>query len=323
LDTFAGTQQYGNQKWVNQQYLWVIPLGHCTGDENGFFYPQFEVGDPQVQSIAVFKNNYSHPVFSYTDKLNFYTFGPVPLYLPNLTTPKIGNYWVSLPAWPKPTSTNYYLRNDGTLSNSAPTADKVWSYNYDPKNPTPAIGANTLFSSTPCGPRDQTSIESRADVLKWTSSPFSTPLAFCGKLTASLNVISSAIDTDFYVTLTDVYPDGGPSVNIRYGAQKMRWRNSPYTPSNLTPGTKYTVTIDMWTTSYILNAGHALRVLITSSRHPEFSVNPNNGCDLYTQDSCPTIVANNTVLSGPSVGLSFVTLPVVPLSALPENTKIH
>jgi len=321
LDSYAGAVEYGDPSIRDKEWLFIIPLGHCTGDDlSDFKYPKFEIGDPQLMSVELFKGNYSHPIFTTCDILNFYVFGPVPAYIDKNDT-YVGNYYTSLPAWPKFTSTNYYLGANGVLSTSAPSTVTNFTYTYDPKNPAPAIGANTLFSSTPCGPRDQGKIETRTDVLKWTSAPLTENLAITGKITATLMVASTAVDTDFYVTLTDVYPTSNMSVNVRYGAIKMLWRINQSEPHTITPGQIYQVSIDLWATAYIFNKGHSMRVHITSSRNPEFSVNPNNGLPLYNNTG-PLIVANNTIISGPS-SLSYITLPVVNINDIPENPKIH
>lgn len=318
IDSYTGAYTYGSPK--DKMWFWMIPLGHCTGDDlSDFGYPKFEIADPQIMSIQVFKGNWSHPIFSYTNRLNFYVFGPVPKYYGNVTY--IGNYYTSLPDWPAYTATNYYLGDKQYLTTTAPTTSFNRTYTYDPKNPAPAIGANSLFSSSPCGPRDQAKqVENRADVLTWTSDALSAPLAITGKVTATISVASTAVDTDFMVSVTDVYPNGISSI-VRYGAIRMKWRQDPTTPVLMTPGQIYTVTVDMWSTSYIWQQGHQIRVIVTSSRSPEFTVNPNNGYPL-NDTSGPIIVAQNTIVQGPST-LSYITLPVVDLKDIPENPKIH
>jgi predicted acyl esterase len=42
IDTFEGTRQFAQAEVVDQQWLWIIPSGHCTGDEAEFGYPKFE-----------------------------------------------------------------------------------------------------------------------------------------------------------------------------------------------------------------------------------------------------------------------------------------
>jgi len=320
LASYAGAAQYGDPSITNQLYLFVIPLGHCTSDESDFGYPEMETLVPQNLSVAMFLNDTSNPVWDIVDILNFYVFGPVPAYVGRNTT-KIGNYWTSVPKWPMQTKTNYYFLPNGVLSTSKPASAFNTTYTYDPKNPAPAIGANSLFSSSPCGPLDQVKIESRLDVVKWTSAPLSGSLAVVGQITAGLTVASTAVDTDFYVAVTDVYPENNMSVVVRYGAIRMRWRDSDNVTSMMVPGRAYQVTLNLWSTAYIFNPGHSIRVHITSSRSPEFTVNPNNGYPLINTTG-PIIVAQNTIVQDPAM-LSYLTLPVVDIKSIPENPKIH
>lgn len=116
------------------------------------------------------------------------------------------NYWTSLEYFPEPTMVKYYYHADGTLSTTAPTEDEVDSspYVYDPADPVPTVGGNNL--DMPCGPLDQAEIDQRTDVLTFQTSTFESPLPLTGPLLATLYVSSDAIDTDFMVRLSDVYP---------------------------------------------------------------------------------------------------------------------
>jgi len=319
LDTYQGTITYGDPSIRDKQWMFIIPLGHCTGDESSFDYPKFEILAPQELATAIFQGNYSNPIFKIIDKYNFYVFGLVPAYVPRGTN-YTGNYYTSLPNWPAYTSTNWYLNGNGVLSTSAPTAAGSLTYTYDPNDPSPSYGGNNLYSSSHCGPLDQTKIENRTDIIKFTSAVLSQPLAIVGRIWATLNVKSSAVDTDFMVALTDVYPDG-KSVLTRYGAVRMKWIQNASEPHLITPGQIYQINVDFWSTAYIFQAGHALRLTVTSSNAPQFNPNPNNGYAL-NDTTGPIIVAQNTVLWGPTA-LSYITLPVVDIKDIPENTYLH
>lgn len=56
---------------------------------------------------------------------------------------------------------------------------------------------------------------------------------------------------------------------------------------------RYEVKIRMWSTAYVFNKGHRLRLAVSSSNSPRFSVNPNNG--LLVREGGPLLVAENTV----------------------------
>jgi len=200
-----------------------------------------------------------------------------------------------------------------------PSTNASKTYLYDPTNPAPTFGGNNLFQT--CGPRDQTQqVENRTDVLKWTATTALTEtLALCGHVSATLYVSSDQVDTDFVVSVNDVYPDG-KSVQIRYGVLRMRWRNGPLSsPSLMTAGQVYQVTVDLWSSCQILDIHHSLRVTITSSSEGSFSINPNNGLPLAQSGALK--VAKNTVFTGASEA-SYITLPVVPLDTLPLNPNL-
>jgi len=316
INTMMGIMQYGDPSIKAFTWLWIIPLGHCT--LNGFGYPGFDILDPQVMSVQVFKGNYSHPVFSYTSTLNLYVFGPVPELEKSYT---VGNYYTSLASWPVPNNVNYYASANGMLTNVAPTTAGSRTYTYDPNNPAPQLGGNNLYG--PCGPNDESANEKRSDYLLFNlSMPFADNTAICGNVTGSMTVSSTAVDTDFILSINDVYPTG-QSVPVRYGPVRMRWRCDDMTPCMMTPGQKYTVSLDMWSTCYIFEKGHSMRMTITSSKNPEISVNPNNGQPLSNGLIPGTpVVAQNTVYWGTNQQ-TYVTLPFVPLSALPVNSQIH
>jgi len=316
IDTYMGTRQYASEDVRNLTILWIIPLGHCS--LNGFDFPGFDIAAPLTQSVHLFTQNYTAPVWSYTKLMNFYVFGPVPAIVGrnNYT----GNYYTSMDDWPVYKIVNYYAGPNGLLSSNAPTTTGSLTYTYDPNNPAPQLGGNNLYG--PCGPNPENSNEARSDYLIWNiEAPFAVDTALCGEINATISVSSSAVDTDFIVFINDVYPTG-QSIPVRYGPIRMRWRDNDTVAVNMTVGQIYTVTLSMWSTAYIFNAGHSMRMTITSSKNPEISVNPNNGLPLSEGlVPPPLIVANNTVYWGPGQQ-SYVTLPFVPLSSLPVNPNL-
>jgi len=268
-------------------------------------------------ALAIFTNDWTNAVFNRTKHYNLYVLGTVPRYV-NKTETIAGNYWTSVEAWPTTTPTRYYMTQKGGLQSTPPTTADSLSYKYDPSNPAQTDGGNNLFQT--CGPRDQSQLEKRTDFLVFTASaPINAPLAFCGKITANLWVSTDQVDTDFVVSFNDVYPDGS-SIQLRYGVIRMRWLASPSNATLLNPGQRYNATVDLWSTCYIMDTGHTLRVTITSSSFPSYTVNPNNGLPL--NQTGPHNVATNTVYLGSNYA-SYLELPVVNVNALPKNTMIQ
>jgi hypothetical protein len=127
--------------------------------------------------------------------------------------------------------------------------------------------------------------------------------------------------------LVDAYPSdhenstlANASILIADGIARMRWRKYPATnePQLLSGNPKdvYEVSVTMWNTTYVLAAGHRLRVHVTSSNYPRFLPNPNNG--LPVDQTGANITATVTV-GYDAKRPSHVRLPVVnPATQLPS-----
>lgn len=217
-----------------------------------------------------------------------------------------GNCWRAADDWPPPSRpTEFFLHADGSLSTARPHASgSSLSYQYDPANPVPTLGGQNLNLRQ--GPADQRPVESRPDVLVFTTKTLRRPLEVTGRVTARLYVASDCPDTDFTVKLTDVYPDGR-SVLLADGILRARYRLSFEQEDFLEPGEVYPITIDLWSTSNVFNRGHRIRVAVSSSNAPRFEPNPNNGRPLLPGGE--TRIATNTVHLSPGYP-SCVILPV-------------
>lgn len=142
-----------------------------------------------------------------------------------------------------------------------------------------------------------------------------------GPLLATLYVSSDAIDTDFMVRLSDVYPTGEVRL-IQDNGIRMRWREGGLTPVFMTKDAVYKVEMTLWNTSYIMAPGHSLRVAISSSNAPRFDVNRNNGILLANQTPQDVnITAVNTVYHSADHA-SFISLPTVRQAQIPPYRGI-
>ena len=97
-----------------------------------------------------------------------------------------------------------------------------------------------------------------------------------GPLTVKLWASSSAIDTDFTAKLVDVHPNGYAQ-NLVDNLVRARYRESAEDPVFLEPDKSYEYTIDLYATSNVFKAGHAIRLEISSSNFPRFDRNTNTG----------------------------------------------
>jgi predicted acyl esterase len=162
---------------------------------------------------------------------------------------------------------------------------------------------------------------------------FDEDTAILGAIQVSLRVKTSRNDTDFVVRVSDVYPGKSNSLSMLLSDNvvRMRWRSSIVKTVPTVPGVEYVITLDMWTLCYVFNAGHTMRIAITSSNYPRYrykkvlshsvflfdilieSINLNNG-NLVWQGG-PALNATNTIVLGTD---SFVVLPTIGLDQLPR-----
>jgi hypothetical protein len=171
-------------------------------------------------------------------------------------------------------------------------------YLFDPADPVPTIGGGTQTSllegfiqgggfdqrgrSDLWVCRDTRPLADRPDVLIFQTSPLAEPVEITGPILIRLWVSSSAVDTDFTAKLVDVYPASedypeGYALNLTDGIIRTRYRNSWERPEFMAPGEVYEVTIEPQATSNLFQAGHRIRLDISSSNFPHFDVNPNTG----------------------------------------------
>ncbi len=229
------------------------------------------------------------------------------------------NKWAKFADWPVPGArvTPFYLdsggranswRGDGVLRRDPPTGAPVDRYSYDPDNPVPSLGGNDCCGAPfPVGPRDQRPVESRNDVLVYTSAELAEPLAIAGPVRMKLAASTDGRDTDWMAKLVDVYPDGR-AFNVAEGILRARFHGGLDKPQPLEPGRSYEFDIDMRGTANVFLPGHRIRVDITSGNFPQFDRNPNTGEALGA--SSRMRVAKQTVHHGAGK-LSRIELPVV------------
>ena len=167
-------------------------------------------------------------------------------------------------------------------------------------------GANLVLA--PIGPYDQREVEKRKDVLVYTTPPLAAPVEVTGPVVVVLYAASSAKDTDFTAKLVDVCPDG-TAWNLTDGIVRARYRASDKAPELIEPGKVYAYTIDLWVTSNVFLAGHAMRLEISSSNFPRFDRNLNTGGE-FARDGAH-VAADQSVYHDRG-NSSHVLLPIVP-----------
>lgn len=179
------------------------------------------------------------------------------------------NQWRDEQEWPlaRAVDTSVFLGADAKLaSEPGPVAAEV-SYVYDPADPVPARGGNLFITPEfPSGIFDQHAIESRQDVVTFTSDPLTEDLEVTGRVRAVLFAETDGPSTDWVVRLCDV-DAAGVSRNVVDGILRTTGQ----------AGTMDEYEIDLWSTSYVFLEGHRLRVQVTSSCFPRWDRNLNTG----------------------------------------------
>ncbi len=202
----------------------------------------------------------------------------------------------------------------GILSPEAPGAQAPDEYTYDPHDPAPTIGGPTSLPGgllrTNSGPLDQRKLQTRADVLLYSSHPLERPLEITGPLGLVLYAASTAPDTDFIGKLCDVAPDGSSRI-LAEGVLRARYRNGCEVAQLLEPGEVCRYEIDLVATSNVFLAGHRIRLLLTSSSFPRFDRNANSGLALGSDGEADMVSARQTIFHD-EVRASHLVLPVVP-----------
>lgn len=170
---------------------------------------------------------------------------------------------------------------DGRLAPAAVIADQPpdeWT--HDPGRPVPFISSASIAQIG--GPDDYLGVESRGDVLVFTSDPLTEPLEIIGPVRVIAHVATSAADTDITAKLVDVHP-GDFAQRLCDGMVRLRYREGFGGEQPVAPGEVYEVEIPLWDTCVRLPAGHRLRVEIASSAFPKYDVNLGTGGDTITE----------------------------------------
>jgi uncharacterized protein len=286
---------------ADQQYAVIAPTLHCgykRATENTIVGER-SVGDARLNYDELtwawfdhFLKGENNGALESMPKVRYYTMGI--------------NKWQASDTWPPRGAQTMSLflssggkantlNGDGALGAAAPATDNPDGFEYDPMNPTPSFGGNVCCTGNAVtgGAFDQRKMEERPDILVYSTEPLKEGIEVSGPIEVTLYVSSDAKDTDFTVKLIDVYPDG-KAYNLDETIQRMRYRNGYDKPLVwMETGKVYKVTLQPMTTSNYFDAGHRIRLEVSSSNFPRFDRNLNTGGKNY--DESQGVVARNAV----------------------------
>ena len=200
-------------------------------------------------------------------------------------------------------------QGDGLLSWEPPAQQTRDQYSYNPLNPVRSVqgvGVWNLFTDGQLG--DRQAIESRDDVLVYSTPPLEADLEVTGTVGVVLHAASSAPDTDFIVNLIDVYPDGHTQY-ICNGVMRVTYRDGLNERKLIEPGRVYAYRFALRPTSTCFLAGHRIRIEVTSSDMDRYARNQNVADAPGT--TAHLAIAEQTIHHGGTL-LSRLELPVIP-----------
>jgi uncharacterized protein len=230
--------------------------------------------------------------------------------------------WLQEAAWPPPgqRTLRYYLHSDGhansrfgsgVLTSEAPGEEPPDTYVYDPRTPVPTVGGRSFAASLSgirSGAIDQSDLETRHDVLVYSTPPLTKGVQVAGPVDLILYVSSSARDTDFTAKLVDVYPDGA-AYNVQDTILRARYREGYEKEVWMDANNTYRIKLTLRSTANYFATGHRIRLEVSSSNFPFFDRNLNTGGNNYGETQW--IVARNTIHHR-SASASHLMLSVLP-----------
>ena len=247
------------------------------------------------------------------------------------------NRWYAEDDWPLPQTrwTQYYLaggghanslKGDGVLTATPRSQEGFDTYLYDPARPTPSPYGD--HGHIP-GAVDARLPAITDDVLVYQTPVLTEEVEVTGPIEAKLYAATSAGDTDWMIRLIDVYPDGFAAL---LGEGVMRARNRDpandggFTAERLStiePNEIYEYTIKFWrVTGNVFQAGHRIRVEISSSYYPFYLRNLNASADnAGLVAEAEAVVATQRIYHGGRYS-SHLVLPVIPPRAETKAARV-
>jgi hypothetical protein len=220
--------------------------------------------------------------------------------------------WLELNDWPAAglRERELYLdgptggRAGGRLVNVPPEAAASLSFRSDPANP-----VRDPYAEQP-GPHDYRAMAGRPDVAVFETEPLTEDLDVVGAMRAEVYLSVDAPDTDLWVKVYDVAPNGTAFNLMSPGLDVLRasYRDGGPERKLLQPGQVYRLDLPALLTANRFRKGHRLRVALMTSFAPHMSRNLHTGALEF--DSAEARTATITVHLGGS-SASRIVLPVL------------
>lgn len=189
--------------------------------------------------------------------------------------------WMDADEWPVTGTQELTLFIcDDALVEETPTQAGHTDWDHDPTHPVPTAGGQMLLGRAgDLGPIDQRKVESRSDVVSFSTEPVAEGVEVVGPVSARLFVSSDAPTVHLHATLTDVAPDGRSTI-LTDGACRVE-----------TSDGVVDVEMDLWATGNRFLPGHRIRLNIAASNWPRYLAEPHAGTvRLHTGPETPSQV---------------------------------
>jgi len=301
LALFNHARESAPPEIADNQYLVIAPTLHCayTRATENTIVGERNIGDARLDYdqmiygwFDMLLKGEENDFKERTPRVQYYTMG--------------SNEWQTAEQWPPAAAelTTFYLNSGGSANSlygdgslvmdAAPTNDQPDSFVYDPMNPVPSYGGNVCCTGNAVrgGAYDQQEMETRNDILVYTSAPLEEGVEVSGFIESTLYVSSDAKDTDFTIKLIDVYPDGR-AYNLDETIQRARYREGYEQEVFMEDGQVYQLDLTPMSTSNYFAKGHRIRIEVSSSNFPRFARNLNTGGNNY--DEKAGVVARNQI----------------------------
>jgi len=315
LALFNHVRSLKDKEVADNQYLVIAPTLHCryTRATENTIVGERSVGDARLDYDKMIYGWFDYwlkgeknGILEELPRVQYYTMG--------------SNEWKTSETWPPENAkmTTFYINSggnanslfgDGELTLDPPEKETKDNFTYDPMNPVSSYGGNVCCTGNAIqgGAFDQQEMETRNDILVYTSDPLQEGIEISGFIETSIYVSSDVKDTDFTIKLIDVYPDG-KAYNLDETIQRVRYREGYDKEVFMEKGQVYKVDLTPLSTSNFFEKGHRIRVEISSSNFPRFARNLNTGGNNY--DESEGIVAHNTIHHSKEYP-SQIRLPIV------------
>ncbi|MEM6450180.1 MAG: CocE/NonD family hydrolase [Cyanobacteria bacterium P01_D01_bin.105] len=189
------------------------------------------------------------------------------------------NRWCEFERWPPAVEKTYFLHSDGCANireDSGLLAEKVAeslctdAWVHDPWNPSPSLGGH---SAIPAGSFERTAVDSRGDVVTYTSAPLTQAMQVIGVVEVRCKITASAPSYDLCAVLSRV--SEGKTYNLTQGycridLETIEDLEKIDVESDI-------ITLPLHPTCFRLEVGECFRLSLSAACFPAYLVNTGTG----------------------------------------------